>query len=1375
MDEAVLGGRTTYGSGRGRAATQRRPWALLLLFVALIAPLLPGAPSSRARAAVTEPVVEQLPDNITPQFINNAGVVAGTSFVGCCLQGAAATWDGGDVVRRPMVGNLSRLIGFNDAGLIAGTTTNGHAVWSESGPTFLAMPNVGSSRSVPIIYGPNTAGGVVGSVAPWSQSEANAVRWATPTSSPQLLSTISTIMGMAPNGDAIGMASGGPIGQPAFIRQTPAGTTSNVDGFPNANILDISTAGHILGTYWSGGAELVWHDGTVTNVPAALHGRAVNADGVVAGTVSTPEGNRAAILPTTGEVAFLDDLVPTPQGIRFQQIYDINNSCAMAVQGRVMEDGVDRVRFYRVQLPDCSKNLTVEITERPEDSVEVGAEFLIEATIRNESTSDTLTNLTLVDGGVAASEGVEVVAGPLWTPVSSLAPGASATVGWLLTSANVGVQQVEVQASGSVGGTTVSRTAGTPVTVIPPVDIVVDSGQTADTAPGEEFEVNVTVRNEWDKPLADIKPEAIEGPSAGSITKVAGPLGPDGEDATLGGYDLNPEESVRFTYTLRLEEDVWPAIITARFTGRDPETDTIFFVSGSSAPPDGIGVEIAAEREGSKLTVTTTVSNETSGPVEELGTSGIVDEPVSDGEGGVVPSPLTNARTDRPLPDTLAAGEEVEIVTEFDIVGLGLAVLSENITGLAGAEPVGGFDIVSIEVGEGELTVLDAESAAADGLETALGTLAETNQSIIEQFTEEVSDVTDTRVVDPGVQRMIDDYKNLGFSDYWAEQLAVWDYEGSTFGDRAEAASIEFKAQLGRRGASASKAVGGFIEMMSDSTKRSAFTNEVYRSGISNLGYLGDVAGKAPHELLIVAIPASIELAEKIDADLGHAWEGQQELWEIERAEFLADPTGTARKGGARYGGYGANGVVDAAIGMTTELATAGLSKVGTLAGRALFGEGLDVGLSTGRLGLGDGPGTDSLDPLSDTTSKLARLEQAQRDSLNALPPGTILELDELFSSRTGMHPSDAEFFQAQVAAMEEKYGINFIASFRTAEAASIDLPNVLGKEEWNTFKAVGALDEAIGAPSTLRGQASVFAPVEMSSDALAEMQAINPGFVKQYMERFITQKNNWAEFQAGTSKMNKILDGSARHEASGGIRIINDRPGADAHGVTYLEQLDEIPFIESKGLTPSEAAVLKTELEAHPGLTQKYNVVAQSSDGGVGFAVKTSTGEIRPIGSDFDLQYFGPADGVWPAGKKGQIITEFMDRVGKNPRVPAHGASDLGFDMSSSAIKKLAEFEMLPYKGAAAGPKADQVLGRMQRVARDLRKQADNKERAALLNPDITPERRAALLKEVDGIRANADKIAAVTKDELLSYAKGEKLVTITKGDIRVGGEYVP
>jgi hypothetical protein len=1374
VDEAVLGGRPTGGRGWGRAAKARRPWALLVLLVALVAPLLPGAPSSPAQAAVTEPVVEQLPDNISPQFINNAGVVAGTSFVGCCLQGAAATWDGGDVVRRPMTGTLVRLVGFNDAGLIAGTTSSGHAVWSPSGPSFLAMPNLGSNRGVPIIYGPNTAGGVVGAIS-WRQGEANGVRWATPTSSPQLLSTISTLMGMAPNGDALGIAPGGVVGQPTFIRETPAGATSNVDGFPNADILDISSAGHILGSYWSGGAELVWHDGTVTNVPAALHGRAVNADGVVAGTVFTPEGNRAAVLQTSGEVAFLDDLAPTPQGIRFQQIYDINNSCAMAVQGRVMEDGVDRVRYYRVQLPDCSNNLTVEITERPDESVEVGAEFLIEATIRNESTSDTLTNLTLVDGGLAASEGVEVVAGPLWTPVSSLAPGASATVGWLLTSANVGVQQVEVQASGSVGGTTVSRTAGTPVTVIPPVDIVVDSGQTVDTAPGEEFEVNVTVRNEWDKPLADIKPEAIEGPNAGSITKVSGPLGPDGEDATLGGYDLNPEESVRFTYTLRLEEDVWPAIITARFTGRDPETDTIFFVSGSSAPPDGIGVEIAAERAGSKLTVTTTVSNETGGPVEELGTSGIVDEPVSDGEGGVVPSPLTNARTDHPLPDTLAAGEEVEIVTELDIVGLGLAVLSESIAGLAGAEPVGGFDIVSIEVGEGEVTVLDAEQAAADGLQTALGTLGETNQLIIEAFTEEVSEVTDTRVIDPGVQRMIDDYKSLGFSDYWAEQLTVWDYERTTFDERAAAGWVEFKAQLNRRGASASDSVGSFLDTVTSPTKTAAFVNEVYRSGITNLGYLGDVSAMHGPELLAVAIPANIELAEKFEADLWFAWEGQQELREIERADFLANPTGTARTGGARVGGYGANGVVDAGIGMTAELATAGTSKLFGLAGRALVGEGLDVGMSPGRLGLGDGPGTDSLDPLSDTTSKLARLEQAQRDSLSALPPGTILELDELFSSRTGMHPDDAAFFQAQVKAMEDKYGFKFIASFRTAEAASIDIPNVLGKEEWNTFKAVGALDEAIGAPSTLRGQASVFAPVEMSSDALAEMQAINPGFVKQYMERYITQKNNWAEFQAGTSKMNKILDGSLLHAESGGIRIINDRPGVDAHGVTFLEQLDDATFIQSKGLTPSEAAVLKTELEGHPGLTQKYNVIAQNVDGGIGFSVKTAEGQIRPIGSDFDLQYFGPADGVWPPGKKGQIITEFMDRVGKNPRVPAHGASDLGFDMSSAAIKKLAEFEMLPYKGAAAGPKADQVLGRMQRVARDLRKQADNKERDALLNPNITPERRAALLKEVDGIRANADKIAGVTKDELLSYAKGEKLVTITKGDIRVGGEYVP
>lgn len=1347
---------------------------ILLLILGVVAPLLPGVPSPPARAAVTEPVVEQLPDNFTPQFVNAAGVVAGTSYIGF-TQPAPGTWDGGEVERRPVSGVLNRLFGFNDGGLITGSTNNGLAVWSASGPTMLAMPSSGS-RTVYTIFGPSSSGAIAGPLSPWTPDEANVARWATPTSTPQLLTGISTLMAMAPNGDMIGTAPGGSFGNPTMVKTTASGATSTLSGFPNSRIVDISSAGHILVQKFDGSGQAVWRDGAITNLSSSIQGVAVNGDGAVAGYVNTVTGSRAAIRQKNGDVVFLDDLAPTPQGVRFRQIQDLSDSCVVAAQGQVTEAGIDRFRYYRVQLPACTNDLQVEITTRPVDSVKVGEEFLVEATITNTSTSDPLTGLALVDGGLAASEGVEIAAGPLWDPVTTLAPGARVTVGWLLTSEHVGVQQVEVRVLATGASGTTERTAGTSVSVIPPVDVVVDSGQTADTALGEEFEVNVTVRNEWDKPLVDITPAAIEGPNAGSITKVGGPLGPDGEDATAGGYDLDPGEDIRFTYRLRLEEDVFPAIITARYSGRDPETDTVFFVSGRSAPPEGIVVEIAAERDGSKLTVTTTVSNDTSQPVTELGSTGIVDEPVSDGEGGVVPSPLTNARSDKPLPETLAVGQEVEVVTELDIVGVGLAVLSESVTGEAGGEPVGGFEIVSIEVKEGEVVVIDAEQAAADGLDTALNTIGETNRGIIESFTAEVSAATDRPPIDPQVQQDIDDYRNLGFSPEQAELLAVWGHERETFGVRAEAGWTEFKAQLGRGGASASQTLGSFLEFMSSPTKVSAFVGQAYDDGITNLGYLGDVTSMTGPELLAVAGPANAALADRLQADIGFAWDGYFQLGEIERADFLADPEATAARGGTRVGGYMANGVIDAAIGITAELATAGLSKVGGLIGRGLLGEGLDAGMSSGRNPLGSGAGTGALDPLSDTTAKLARIEEAQRNALGTLPKGTVLELDELFSARTGMSADDAAFFQAQVQAMNDKYpGMNFIASFRTAEAASIDVPNVIGKEEWNTFKAVGALDEGLGAPGALRGQASVFPPTPLSPDALEQMQAINPGFLKQYTERFKTQEANWAEYQAGTSKMNKIIAGSARHADSGGIRIINDRPGRDAHGVTYLEQLDEPAFLAEKGLSVAEADILKVELQSHPGLTQKYDVIEQPVDGGVGFAVRQGD-TIRPIGSDFDLQYFGPADGMsWPPGKQSQIITEFMNRVGKNPRVPAHGASDLGFDMSSAAIKKLAEFEMLPYKRAAAGPKADQILRRMERVAGDLRRKADAKELVALTDGSLSPERRAVLLKEVDGMRANADKIAAITKDDLLGFATGEKLVTITPGDIRVGGEYVP
>src|SRR5688572_32604847 len=59
------------------------------------------------------------------------------------------------------------------------------------------------------------------------------------------------------------------------------------------------------------------------------------SDGVVAGNVNSPTGQRAAIRQTTGEIAYLDDLAPTPQGIRFQQIYDISDGCVRSEERRV--------------------------------------------------------------------------------------------------------------------------------------------------------------------------------------------------------------------------------------------------------------------------------------------------------------------------------------------------------------------------------------------------------------------------------------------------------------------------------------------------------------------------------------------------------------------------------------------------------------------------------------------------------------------------------------------------------------------------------------------------------------------------------------------------------------------------------------------------------------------------------------------------------------------------------------------------------------------------------------------------------------------------------------------------------------------------------
>ncbi len=1062
-------------------------------------------------------------------------------------------------------------------------------------------------------------------------------------------------------------------------------------------------------------------------------------------------GEYPAYQPPSGKYAYVwyngsndfDSFFP-PSG-EPQPTYCIDTLAPFAASGQAPANAAARLGLYGQ--PGLDAAITVAPTD--EDQVIAGDAFVVEATLTN-SADEPLTDLALDEGiGLYSSGTLDILEGPDWDPPDELAPDGSVTIRWIASFDSVGPLRLEVRASARLDGAPVFDTASRDVRVAPPVDIVVQSGQGTSTEPGDEFEAAVAITNEWDKPVEAVKMSAFEGPPGGAVSVLSGPIDGAGNAPPADGYALAPGASIRLQYRMRLEADVYPAELTARVTGRDPETDAVFFLSATSVASSGLIVKVEAERDDDTIIVTTRVTNDSGEPVEDLGTSGLVVEQAEDlTNGGLLPNPLGTPDRRGRLPDTLGVGEEVEITTVFPVVSGGIAVLTETVAGSTADGPVGGEEIVSIEVTEDELTRLDAEEMALDGLRTSLRTIDETNKGIIKSFTDDLV-VGGGKPVSPEIRATIDSWKAAGFSDEWATNLAVWEAERESFDERWAATWDGFTAQAERRGVEAKDGVAAFFGVITDWDKVEALGTDIYRGGVENLGYLGDVFGMMGPELLEVAIEGNLALGAKVKTDTELAWQGQKELWDLEEDAFLADPVAASRVVGNRQGGYMANGTIDASLAIFGEGAAVATSKlVAPILSRGL---GLRSGMSSTRI-VPDEAILSSADSIDDAAARLARLEQANRDSLQNLPSGTVIPLDADFGTRTGFSPDDAAQFQEITREMSEKYGINFVAQFRTAEPASISVPNVLGKEEWNAYKAVGPLDRAIGGPKLLEGQVSVFNPVPLSQEALDALEATTPGFTKTYADRFATQQKNYADWNAGKGQMNTIVAGSQRH---GPIRIINGRPGNPTDGVTYLEQLDEPEFVASLGLSDSGLADLRSRLQHHPGLSRPTEVVALNIDDATTFARKMPDGTVRPYGSDYDLQYFGPADGVWPEGKRGQIITDFMARVGKTARVPAHGASDLGFDLDTQYFLKLAEYIMLPISPKAAGPKAAELFNRAKQVVRDLRLQADAVE--------AKHPARAAKMRE------NADKLDAVTEKQLEGYAKGEKTILITPGDIRV------
>jgi hypothetical protein len=180
------------------------------------------------------------------------------------------------------------------------------------------------------------------------------------------------------------------------------------------------------------------------------------------------------------------------------------------------------------------------------------------------------------------------------------------------------------------------------------------------------------------------------------------------------------------------------------------------------------------------------------------------------------------------------------------------------------------------------------------------------------------------------------------------------------------------------------------------------------------------------------------------------------------------------------------------------------------------------------------------------------------------------------------------------------------------------------------------------------------------------------------------------------------IIDGADKLGRDGkplypkGVTVVESIPGHPVpDGIFYVEQLSEDLFasnykqkLVNQGMTRGQAAAeikrLQTVLAKHP-VRDVVKPVAERT--GSGFVFKNAlTGNWWA--GDADLQSLEILGGVWPPGKKGQILTEAAAKLRNIPRLPMHGWSDDPTDLPSDKILLAMEFGM-KHASPEAGPAA--------------------------------------------------------------------------------------
>jgi len=984
-----------------------------------------------------------------------------------------------------------------------------------------------------------------------------------------------------------------------------------------------------------------------------------------------------------------------------------NANALIATTTRVVKIGGSKLTAAIVDSPALTGNL------------KVGAEFDITARITNNA-DEPVTELALVDGtGIFGPDSLSVANGPVWSAPSTLSPGESVDVSWTLVSEAAGMTSVRVRATANLAGAEVEATADTRIAIAPPIDIKVDSGQTAAMVLGDEFNVAVTVTNEWDKPVEAVKPDGLNGPNFASIRVVAGPTGPGGASVPNGGYTLAPGESVRLDYRVRLDEQIYPAEITSFINGRDPESGAIFFLSGSSGSPDELEVQVnGLSPNGDVFDVEVTVRNTGDEPLDEvrfIDDAGLAYNPdVYEVEERGDLELISGATP--PLPASLEPGQEVTTTFTAAAKDAGGVLLVSRVRGdLPNDTTLRAQDSVEVIIDSCRRTVADMKKCVVDLLTQQMELLNAQAVAGSLSFEDALANLFPEGVALPptATQRSVGRYvPTLGEAALGliprtpdeAYQIAVRGIP-AYYSKRLNATYEVLKGTVTAPVGIANGYIQNFVWVTPE--VRNANVERVVDFALAEGGYQAEGIGSY---LSVIEEAADgnfdeaqrqyielLEQNERITGDLIRSAENYVDSqidrfdnWKILATTDRVEATVQLLETKGQVEGTVSGLILETWLGARVTRAMEG---AGLLKGSGVSDEVADLANAADpppkpKRSTGDGPDAQLGEP--DLPGSPKSLDRPNR--LEDLTPGDV-DSDMLSKLLNGHPPEVQAEFDRIIKELNDELDVDVVIEARSAEVEGIQKVldgNALAKEQWNKAKSINFIDTTyLGVPSDLTGGAAFYRPKPdwAKINAIPREDPIR-GLIEARIE---TQTSLWKKWSGETLDVNgNVVKVDA---APSGMRREFDQM-LSQDGFEFSNTLRGQPARELDGTLVRDAA--GDLVHDAPVVVQSRNVRLDMREVDLGEGrrafIPLDRASGLPYGADVDILAVLDASKVPPVGftgsQRSQIELVLQQKLRKS-RIPfgEHGWTHAGFDLTDelSAVRIQELFRVRPPNEAAA------------------------------------------------------------------------------------------